>query len=99
MSGCMRERTSLCAAVYEAIDDSIARERCLPSADAKVQRALGYFRGVHPDPEAVRQLESISLHLHQLAAASMRPQGSSPRAAVRQLGILASQWMARLPMH
>ena len=99
MAICMQERASLYAAVYEAIDTSIALERCLPSADANVQRALVHFRGSEGDPEAVRQLESISVHLHQLTAAAMRPQGPCRRAAVRQLGILANQWMARLPMH
>jgi hypothetical protein len=93
------ERTSLCAAVYEAIDNSVALRRCLPSADAKVQRALAHFRADQGDPEAVRQLESMSVHLHQLAAASMRPRASCPYSTVRQLAILADQWMARLPMH
>ena len=99
MTTCKEERTSLYAAVYEAIDTSIALERCLPSADAHVQRALVQLRGPEGDPEAVRQLESISVRLHQLTAASMRPQGPCRRAAVQQLTILADQWMARLPIH
>ena len=99
MAICTAERTSLYAAVYEAIDSSIALQRSLPFADASVQRALVHFRRSETDPEAVRQLESISVHLHQLTAASLRAQVATRRAAVRQLSVLANQWMVRLPMH
>ncbi len=92
------ERTSLYAAVYEAIDASIALQRCLPSAQAHVQRALVQLRSSRSDPEAVRQLEHMSVHLHQLTAATMRPQGAVRQAAVEKLSLLANQWMARLPM-
>jgi hypothetical protein len=95
----MEQRASLYSDVYEAIDSSIAIGRCLPAADANVQRALVHFRGTDRDPEAVRQLENISVHLHQLTAAAMRPQGPCRNAAVQQLTMLANEWMARLPMH
>jgi hypothetical protein len=91
-------QASLHAAVYEAIDGSIAAERCLPSTVASVQRALAHLRASPADPEAVRQLESISVHLHQLTAATMRAEENGRRAAVAQLSLLAGQWMARLPM-
>ena len=93
-----QEQSSLYAAVYEAVEASIALQRCLPAAQASVQRALVQLRGSRSDPEAVRQLESISVHLHQLTAASLRPQEEGRRAATRQLSLLAGQWMARLPM-
>lgn len=92
------EHSSLHAAVYQAVEASIALQRCLPAAQAHVQRALVQLRGSKADPEAVRQLESMSVHLHQLTAAAMRPEGDTCEAATRQLSLLAEQWMARLPM-
>lgn len=91
-------QSNLYAAVYEAVETSIALQRCLPAAEASVQRALVQLRGSRSDPEAVRQLESISVHLHQLTAAGMRPRGEGRRAATDELSRLAGQWMARLPM-
>lgn len=93
-----QEQSSLHAAVYQAVEASIALQRCLPAAQAHVQRALVQLRDSKADPEAVRQLESMSVHLHQLTAAAMRPKGDSCEAATRQLSFLAEQWMARLPM-
>jgi 3-dehydroquinate synthase class II len=98
MGSCGEERVKLYAAVYEAIDASVALQRSLPAAQASVQRALAQLRGSKSDPEAVRQLESMSVRLHQLTAATMRPQGGGRETAVRELGMLADQWMARLPM-
>lgn len=93
-----QEQSRLYAAVYEAVDASIARQRCLPAAEASVQRALVLLRGSKSDPEAVRQLESMSVHLHQLTASALRPREESCRDATRQLSLLAGQWLARLPM-
>ena len=93
-----QEQSSLHAAVYQAVEASVALQRCLPAAQAHVQRALVQLRSSNEDPEAVRQLESMSVHLHQLTAASMRPKGESCQAATRELSLLAGQWMARLPM-
>jgi len=98
MTLCGEERAKLYAAVYEAIDASVALQRSLPAAHASVQRALVQLRGVDGDPEAVRQLESMSVRLHQLTAATMRPHGTCRDTAVQELGLLADQWMARLPM-
>ncbi len=92
------ERAHLYAAVYEAVDASVALQRCLPAAQAKVQRALVGLRGSEADVEAVRQLESMSVLLHQLTAASLRPKEDSRRAAAEKLGVLAEAWMARLPI-
>jgi hypothetical protein len=97
--GFHRNERGLFADVYEAVDNSIALGRCLPAAQANVQRALVHLRRSEGDPEAVRQLESMSVHLHQLTAATMRPQQTRRDAAVAQLSILAREWMARLPMH
>ena len=96
MAVCEQER--LYAAVYEAVDGSVALGRCLPAAEANVQRALIHLRGSRSDPEAVRQLECMSVRLHQLTAAAMRPGENGRRAAMAELRILAGQWMARLPM-
>ena len=97
--GSYSNQQGLFAGVYEAIDSSIALGRCLPAADANVQRALVHLRRSEGDAEAVRQLESISVQLHQLTAATLRPQESRRNAAVVQLSVLAREWMARLPMH
>lgn len=95
MAYCSDQRTGLHAAVYEAVDASVALQRCLPAAVANVQRALLHSQD---DPEAVRQLESMSVHLHQLTAATMRCQQTEREAAVNELSRLAGQWMTRLPM-
>ncbi len=98
MTYCDQERAKLYAAIYEAVDASVALERCLPAAQAHVQRALVRLRGSEDDPEAVRQLERMSVHLHQLTAASLRPQGQGRQAAVQELSLLANQWLGRLPL-
>ena len=95
MAHCSSRRSDLRSAVYEAIDASITLERCLPAAVASVQRALVHAEG---DVEAVRQLESMSVHLHQLTAATMRSEENCRREAIVRLSKLADQWMANLPM-
>lgn len=92
------QRGQLYAAVFESIDASIAMQRCLPSAQANVQRALAQLRHTKSDPEALRELEQMSVHLHQLTAAGMRPRQEARHAAVEQLRRAANEWMARLPM-
>ena len=94
----MDERSTLYAAVYEAVETCVALECCVPAATASVQRALSRLRGPGGDAEAVRQLESMSVLLHQLTAASMRPQRDMRAAALSQLDFAARQWMARLPI-
>ncbi len=98
MAYCSDQQTDIRAAVYEAVEASIALQRCLPAAVASVQRALAQLRGSERDPDGVRQLESMSVHLHQLTAATMRREENGRRAAVDQLGKLARQWMDRLPI-
>ncbi len=95
---CDQERTKLYAAVYEALDASIALERCLPAAQAHVQRALVHLRDSSGEADAVRQLELMSIHLHQLAAASMRPKSEARQSAVKELSQLANEWLGQLPM-
>ena len=92
------QRGQLYAAVFEAIDASIAMQRCLPAAQANVQRALVQLRHTRSGPEAVRELERMSVHLHQLTAAGMRPREEGRQMAVEQLRRAASEWMARLPI-
>lgn len=82
---------SVYAAVYEAIDASVALGRSLPSTEACIQGALARFRSSGADEEAVRQLESMSVGLHRLI-------GSRSDAAA-QLTKLARCWMERAPMH
>jgi len=95
----LEERRSLYASVYQAVDASIGDQKCLPASEASVQRALALLRRSGGDPEAVRQLEDISVRLHQLTAATLRPQEACRRTAVEHLSKLASQWMSRAPIH
>ncbi len=83
---------SVYAAVFEAVDASVARRRSMPWAEACVQGALAHFRRSAADPEAVRHLETISIRLHQLT-------GSRSDAAAAELKTLAHDWMANAPMH
>ncbi len=89
---------SVYAAVYEAVDTAVALERCSPAADASVQRALVHFRNSKADPDAIRQLEDISVHLHELAAADFRHRRGNRRETAEHLRRLGVEWMARLPM-
>lgn len=90
--------SSVYAAVFEAIDASVAMQRCLPQAQASVQRALVQLRRTKSDADAVQELERMSVHLHQLATASMSTKDEMRNVAVEQLRRAASSWMARLPM-
>ena len=91
--------TSVYAGVFEALDQVVSRQRCLPGSEARVQSALCHFRGSRSDPDAVRQLESMSVSLHELAAADFHRRDAMRREAVERLRVLADQWMARLPIH
>jgi hypothetical protein len=90
----MNEQSELYAAVYEAVQASVALECCLPAATANVQRALTRFRG----GDAVRQLETMSVLLHQLTAASLRQESDMRAVALSKLDLAAREWMHRLPL-
>ena len=94
----MDRRGELYAAVYRSVEASVALECCVPAAAAQVQRALVQLGGPDGDPEAVRQLETISVLLHQLTAASMRPRSDMRGVALAQLERAARQWMGRLTL-
>ncbi len=83
---------SIYAAVYEAVDESVARRRSMPRAEACVQGALAHFRRSASDREAIRHLETMSVRLHQLT-------GSHSDTAAAELKALAHCWMANAPMH
>ena len=89
---------SVYAAVYEAVDASLACGMCLPATEARVQRALAQFRRSNSNPEAIRQLESMSVRLHELTAANLRPEEARRRDALAQLNRLAASWMATAPL-
>jgi hypothetical protein len=86
------------AAVYQALDASVASNRCLASSDAQIQRALAEFRRSGRDRAATAQLETIALHLHELAIASFTSNEAQRSAAIERLRASAQIWMQRLPM-
>jgi hypothetical protein len=90
--------TDLYASVYQALDASVANNRCLASSDAQIQRALTQFRLSGKDREAAEQLEAIALQLHQLSVASLNGNRDQRRAAIERLRASAQTWMQRLPM-
>ena len=85
--------------VYQAIDSSVAVGAALASSEATVQRALQQFRNSCADPEALEQLEAISLTLHGMRLAAVMGKAEERACATEALIALAERWIGRLPIH
>jgi hypothetical protein len=97
--GNFQQLPQIYAKVFEALDASVALQTALPSSEASIQRALVELRRETRDPEAIEQLEAISLNLQAMRAAAMRGSADERLRTRDRLSALAAEWMQRLPMH
>jgi hypothetical protein len=86
------------AAVYQALDDAIVHCTCIASSEARIQRALAFFRNGRSDLAAVEQLERASIELYRLSVASLNDRRDERQAALERLRGEAERWMERLPL-
>lgn len=85
--------------VHEALQATVATNRCLASSEAQIQRALVHFRTAANEPETTRQLERMSITLHKLWLARAPSKQAERIAALEQLRTSAECWKLRLPIH
>jgi hypothetical protein len=85
---------SIYAEVFVAVDAAIAMRSVPAHSETTIQRAIAFFRSRNSDREALQCLQDLSVAMHRIG-----PLGDRSSSAKRQLEMLATLWISRLPIH